>query len=338
MEQDVAQRHFSIRELEWCLQILIAQAGKVAAHQRRLPFPTILQGAGIRKLLWLNLDMPDFFRRTSRPFPPAPFDIEDMRQVVSQIAWSEISGSGELLRGRLTGLSEDPPVHPDTVFIKLPQVGYVHSMFLPSLSRRVQYRMIDHRFASLVNHAPVQSASLRPDPHFTGKFALLVSSRRKFDPDVDYYAVLRVEPAASRDEITRSYRQLMRVTHPDRFSDPTEQRLAEDRAKDLNAAYAVLSRPDLRRQYDQATRDRLAASRIRKRYATPRSTTTRRPTYTQQRSASRPRASVPPAPTQRSNFVKASRQILGTFLAITLALMLAILLLAAAIGGLRMIL
>lgn len=161
---------------------------------------------------------------------------------------------------------------------------------------------------------------------------------RRFDPTIDYYAVLQVKPSASREEITRSYRRLMQRTHPDRFSEPDEQRSAEERAKDLNAAYAVLSRPELRKDYDRAARDGLAARTMRSRYATPRSMNReRRPTYTQQRSTTRQRSSRRATPVQRSSYGKAIRQLLGTFLAVTLALMLVILLVAATFAGLRVL-
>ena len=97
-----------------------------------------------------------------------------------------------------------------------------------------------------------------------------MSSRRRFDPTIDYYAILHVDPTATRDEITRSYRQLMRRTHPDRFTDPLEQQAAGERAREINAAYAILSRPEQRQDYDRAARDRLAAQAMRSRYSTPR--------------------------------------------------------------------
>lgn len=163
-------------------------------------------------------------------------------------------------------------------------------------------------------------------------------SSRRFDPTIDYYAILQVESSATREEITRSYRRLMQRTHPDRFSNPGEQRTAEERAKDLNAAYAVLSRPDVRNDYDRAARDRLAAQTMRRRYATPRSTkASRQPTYTQQRSATRRRPPMRTTPVQKSSYGKAIRQLLGTFFAITLALILVIILVAAAFAGLQML-
>ena len=166
-----------------------------------------------------------------------------------------------------------------------------------------------------------------------------MSSRRQFDPTIDYYAVLGVAPSASRNEITRNYRRLMRQTHPDRFPDPVEQRSAEERAKDLNVAYAVLSRPDLREDYDRAARDQLAAQTMRSRYGAPRPTVARRrPTYTQQRATTRPRPSATVRPAQKASFGKATRQLLGTFFAITLAIILIVILVAVAFAGVEMLL
>lgn len=163
-----------------------------------------------------------------------------------------------------------------------------------------------------------------------------MSSRRQFDPTIDYYAILQVEPTATRDEITRSYRQLMRRTHPDRFSDPDEQRAAGERAKDINAAYAVLSRPETRADYDRAANERLAARTMQRRYTNPRSAKrSRQPTYTQRRSATRRRATSTITPTQRSSYGKAIRQLIGAFFAFTVALVLIIALVWVAFLGIQ---
>lgn len=87
-----------------------------------------------------------------------------------------------------------------------------------------------------------------------------------FDPSINYYAVLGVSLNATRDEVTRSYRNLMRLTHPDHFTDPMERLKAEERSKLINAAYTVLSRPDARKQYDQAVRHQLMADLVMQRY------------------------------------------------------------------------
>lgn len=64
----------------------------------------------------------------------------------------------------------------------------------------------------------------------------------------NYYRILGVDRNANQDEIKRAYRQLAREFHPDvNPGDPS----AEERFKDINAAYEVLSDPTKRRQYDQ---------------------------------------------------------------------------------------
>ena len=64
----------------------------------------------------------------------------------------------------------------------------------------------------------------------------------------DYYKILGVERKASADEIRKAYRKLALKYHPDR--NPGDK-AAEDRFKDLNEAYQVLSDTDKRARYDQ---------------------------------------------------------------------------------------
>jgi molecular chaperone DnaJ len=61
------------------------------------------------------------------------------------------------------------------------------------------------------------------------------------------YDVLGVKKSASADEIKKAYRKLARENHPDR--NPGDQ-AAEERFKEIQAAYDVLSEPDKRKQYD----------------------------------------------------------------------------------------
>jgi curved DNA-binding protein len=63
----------------------------------------------------------------------------------------------------------------------------------------------------------------------------------------DYYNVLGVGKNASDEEIKRAYRKLAMKYHPDRNPNKKE---AEERFKEINEAYAVLSDKEKRKQYD----------------------------------------------------------------------------------------
>ncbi len=63
----------------------------------------------------------------------------------------------------------------------------------------------------------------------------------------DYYAILGVNKKASDEEIKRAYRKMAMKYHPDRNPNKKE---AEERFKEINEAYAVLSDKEKRKQYD----------------------------------------------------------------------------------------
>ena len=53
-----------------------------------------------------------------------------------------------------------------------------------------------------------------------------------------YYKILELEPAASLEEVKKAYRDLVKVWHPDRFSDNQRlQKKANEKLAEINAAY-----------------------------------------------------------------------------------------------------
>ncbi|WP_455949243.1 DnaJ C-terminal domain-containing protein [Helicobacter pullorum] len=61
------------------------------------------------------------------------------------------------------------------------------------------------------------------------------------------YETLEVSPNATSDEIKKSYRRLARKYHPD----INKEKDAEEKFKEINAAYEILSDEKKRKQYDQ---------------------------------------------------------------------------------------
>src|SRR5215207_10057795 len=64
----------------------------------------------------------------------------------------------------------------------------------------------------------------------------------------DYYEVLGVSRTASDDDIKKAFRKLARQYHPDVAKNKKE---AEEKFKEINEAYEVLSDAEKRRKYDQ---------------------------------------------------------------------------------------
>lgn len=64
----------------------------------------------------------------------------------------------------------------------------------------------------------------------------------------DYYAILGVPRNASQEEIKKAYRRLARQYHPD--ANPGNKE-AEEKFKEIQEAYEVLSNPETRAKYDQ---------------------------------------------------------------------------------------
>ena len=63
----------------------------------------------------------------------------------------------------------------------------------------------------------------------------------------DYYEVLGIPRSASQDDIKNAFRSLAREYHPDVNKSPD----AEERFKEINEAYGVLSDPEKRAAYDR---------------------------------------------------------------------------------------
>jgi curved DNA-binding protein CbpA len=72
----------------------------------------------------------------------------------------------------------------------------------------------------------------------------------EIQPRPNLYDLLQVSSTASLAVIRAAYRVLMEKHHPDK--NPEHRRpLAEEISRELNLAYAVLSNPQKRREYDR---------------------------------------------------------------------------------------
>ena len=65
----------------------------------------------------------------------------------------------------------------------------------------------------------------------------------------DYYKILGVGRDATADEIKKVYRKLAMKYHPDKAKGDKKQ--AEDKFKQISEAYAVLSNPEKKKDYDE---------------------------------------------------------------------------------------
>ena len=77
----------------------------------------------------------------------------------------------------------------------------------------------------------------------------------------DYYEVLGVPKDASESDIKKAYRKAAMKYHPDKFanSSEAEKKDAEDKFKEINEAYEILSDPQKKAAYDQYGHDAFEA-------------------------------------------------------------------------------
>jgi DnaJ-class molecular chaperone len=75
----------------------------------------------------------------------------------------------------------------------------------------------------------------------------------------NYYQVLGIDKGANQEEIKRAFRRMASLYHPDH--NPQNPKEAEEKFKEINQAYEVLSDEARRRQYDRLIHQRRPWSR-----------------------------------------------------------------------------
>ena len=65
-----------------------------------------------------------------------------------------------------------------------------------------------------------------------------------------YYSVLDLPEDATLEQIKTQFRRMVRIFHPDRFSEPDDRQFAESKMRDLNVAYnALLQQAKLKQKF-----------------------------------------------------------------------------------------
>jgi curved DNA-binding protein CbpA len=68
---------------------------------------------------------------------------------------------------------------------------------------------------------------------------------------MDYYEELGLDRTATEEDIKRAHRRLAKLLHPDQQTDEAVKQVAEAQMRRLNGIVDVLSKPELRREYDE---------------------------------------------------------------------------------------
>jgi DnaJ family protein A protein 2 len=75
-----------------------------------------------------------------------------------------------------------------------------------------------------------------------------------------FYDRLGVKPDATESEIKKAFYKLAQKWHPDKITDPAEKPVAEEKFKEINEAYEVLSDKNKRETYDRYGKEGLSES------------------------------------------------------------------------------
>jgi DnaJ-class molecular chaperone len=75
----------------------------------------------------------------------------------------------------------------------------------------------------------------------------------------DFYQILGIDRVSGQEEIKRAFRRMASLYHPDH--NPQSLKEAEEKFKEINQAYEVLSDEARRRQYDRLIHQRRPRSR-----------------------------------------------------------------------------
>lgn len=75
----------------------------------------------------------------------------------------------------------------------------------------------------------------------------------------DYYKILEIHPQASPEVMNKAYRALVQKFHPDQYHVSNKARM-EERMREINEAYDILSDPSRREKYDRTYESLLSSS------------------------------------------------------------------------------